>query len=381
MTQGSYIQKLFTSRDRNNVEYDIEFGNIGNTFVGEIGRLWYNPESNCFYVSDGETPGGIPVGSCGPCNCEPNISVADEGTVITTNVESFNFVGNGVVASNVGNAVTITIPGSDATGLTTYDEGNLLTLNTQSYNFVGEGVTATNVGNAVTVTVGPGIAYLYSGSFYFDSATIVTVGFNSNSTLPIQVASTEGFSNSGYIRIEKEVIRYTGKTATSFTGITRGQAGSNGATHAAGVGVAQAQVAEAGVPHQVQIDTTAISNNVTLDPATGNVTIGGAGTYNLQFSVQTENFGNDFDDTVIWFVLNGNAIPASASYCSVVASHAGGPGSNIMTVNIFYTLAAGDIIALYWTSLGGTTTLSSIPPIDGTVPQSPSVIFTVNRIY
>jgi len=50
-------------------------------------------------------------------------------------------------------------------------------------------------------------------------------------------------------------------------------------------------------------------------------------------------------------------------------------------VNIFYTLVAGDVVALYWTSLGGTTTLSSIPPIGSTIPQSPAVIFTVNRIY
>lgn len=337
MTQGSYIQKLFTSRDRNNIEFDIEYGNIGNTFVGEVGRLWYNPDSNCIYVSDGSTPGGIPIDSCGNCNCTPNISVSDEGNILTTNVTSFDFV--------------------------------------------GAGVTATNVGNAVTVNVGPGIAYLYSGAFYFDSSTTLTNSINSNSTLPIVVGSTAGFSDSGYIRMQKEIIRYTGKTATTFTGITRGQAGSNGATHDAGVGVSQAQVAEAGVPHQVMIDSTSISNNVTLDPATGNVTIGGAGTYNLQFSVQTENFGNDYDDTVVWFVVNGNVVPATASYCSTVPTHAGGPGSNIMTVNIFYTLAAGDVVALWWTSIGGTSTLSSIPPVDGTIPQSPSVIFTVNRIY
>ena len=318
-------------------EFDIEYGNIGNTFVGEVGRLWYNPDSNCIYVSDGSTPGGIPIDSCGNCNCTPNISVSDEGNILTTNVTSFDFV--------------------------------------------GAGVTATNVGNAVTVNVGPGIAYLYSGAFYFDSSTTLTNSINSNSTLPIVVGSTAGFSDSGYIRMQKEIIRYTGKTATTFTGITRGQAGSNGATHDAGVGVSQAQVAEAGVPHQVMIDSTSISNNVTLDPATGNVTIGGAGTYNLQFSVQTENFGNDYDDTVVWFVVNGNVVPATASYCSTVPTHAGGPGSNIMTVNIFYTLAAGDVVALWWTSIGGTSTLSSIPPVDGTIPQSPSVIFTVNRIY
>lgn len=364
------IQKLYTSRNN--------YANA-ETFVGEVQRLWYNPDTNCLYVSDGVTPGGIPLNACG--NVNANITVKDEGTTLTTNVKSFDFVGAGVTATAVGNAVTITIPAVSPSTLASYDEGNLLTANTVSYNFVGEGITANATGNAVTVNVSPGIAYLYSGAFYFDSATTLTSGINSNTTLPIPVGSTTGFSNSGYIRIDSEVIQYTGKTATTFTGITRGVAGSQQATHDAGDGVSQAQVTTAGVPAQVQIDSTSISNNVTLDPATGNVTVLGAGTYNLQFSVQTENFGNDFDDTVVWFVHNGNAIPASASYCSVPYSHAGVPGSNIMTVNIFYTLAANDVVALYWTSIGGETTLSSIPPIGSTVPQSPSVIFTINRIY
>ena len=133
-----------------------------------------------------------------------------------------------------------------------FDYENMLTVENElkgSFDFVGAGVTATNVGNAVTVNVGPGIAYLYSGAFYFDSSTTLTNSINSNSTLPIVVGSTAGFSDSGYIRMQKEIIQYTGKTATTFTGITRGQAGSNGATHAAGVGVSQAQVAKIGRAH------------------------------------------------------------------------------------------------------------------------------------
>lgn len=364
------IQKLYTSRNNNaNAE----------TFVGEVQRLWYNPDTNCLYVSDGTTPGGIPLNSCGYVNA--NIRVKDEGVILTNNVSSLDFVGAGVTATAVGNLVTITIPGTATSGVTILDEGNILTDSVESMNFVGEGVVANATGNAVTVTVGAGIGSLYAGAFYFDSATTLTNDINSNSTLPILVGSTTGFSTSGYIRIDSEVIRYTGKTATTFTGITRGVAGSQQATHDAGEGVSQVQVTAAGVPLQVQLDMTSISNNVTLDVATSNVTIGGAGTYNLQFSVQTENFGNDFDDTVVWFRVNGTDVSASASYCTVPYSHAGQPGSNIMTVNIFYTFAVGDVVSLYWTSLGGTTTLSSIPPVGSTIPQSPSVIFTVNRIY
>jgi hypothetical protein len=52
----SYIQQFFTSRDNNaNSE----------TFVGQVGRLWWDPETNQIYSSDGETPGGVPLSGGG----------------------------------------------------------------------------------------------------------------------------------------------------------------------------------------------------------------------------------------------------------------------------------------------------------------------------
>ena len=50
-----------------------------------------------------------------------------------------------------------------------------------------------------------------------------TVSSNINDTVTsVTVASTTGFEDSGFIRIGTEVIAYTGKTATTFTGLTRG---------------------------------------------------------------------------------------------------------------------------------------------------------------
>jgi hypothetical protein len=46
------IQDFFTSRDNNT---------DASTYVGQLGRLWYNPDTNSLYVSDGATPGGNPV--------------------------------------------------------------------------------------------------------------------------------------------------------------------------------------------------------------------------------------------------------------------------------------------------------------------------------
>lgn len=306
------------------------------------------------------------------------VTIVDEnGNTLSTSANAISFTGPGVEVTNVGNAITVNVT---AGPVESKDEGTTLTGTTESLNFVGEGVTATNVGNAVTVTVGAGISSLYYGSFYFDTETALTAGMNSNTTAPIPVTSTAGFAASGYLRIDGEVIQYTGKTATTFTGITRGVAGSNGSTHSNGDKVSAAQVTAAGVAEQVLIDETDIANGVTLDSATGNITVTNAGVYNIQFSAQVENFGNDFGDTVIWFKINGNNLPATASYCSSVAQHGGTPGSNIVTVNIFQNLAANDVIALGWTSVSGTTTLSSIPTVGSTIPQSPAVIVTVNRI-
>ena len=46
----SFIQNLFTSRDNNA---------NGANYVGQQSRIWWNPDTNAFYYSDGNTAGGI----------------------------------------------------------------------------------------------------------------------------------------------------------------------------------------------------------------------------------------------------------------------------------------------------------------------------------
>jgi sulfate adenylyltransferase subunit 1 (EFTu-like GTPase family) len=53
-----------------------------------------------------------PTGPTGPIGIGSSISVSDEGTLLTSSVSSFNFVGSGVTASSVLSAVTITVPGA-----------------------------------------------------------------------------------------------------------------------------------------------------------------------------------------------------------------------------------------------------------------------------
>jgi hypothetical protein len=244
----------------------------------------------------------------------------------------------------------------------------------QLCNISGSSGTSGSAGTSGTSGVS-----LYYGSFIYNFTTTLTAAIpNPSSTATIQVTDTTGFPTSGYIKIGSEIIGHTGKTATSFTGIIRGVATSSASSHPLGSAVSQAQVTPANIASQVLIDETELSNGVSLS-GLGDITIANAGTYNIQFSIQFENFGNDYDDVAVWFRLNGNNIPKSASYSTIPQSHAGSPGAIIITVNIFYTCVGGEVFSLMWQNDQGTAAITSIPP-SGNVPQSPGVILTVNKI-
>jgi hypothetical protein len=250
----------------------------------------------------------------------------------------------------------------------------------------GQGATgaqgSTGPQGATGVTGATG-GFGYYGAFHSDQNTTLTNSINSNSTLPLAVASTTGFYTSGYLIVDSEIIGYTGVTPTTFTGITRGVAGSNGANHTAGTPIGAAQVTPATIASNVRMDITDLSNGITLNTANGEVTCANTGIYNFQFSVQVACAGNAPDDIAIWFVYNGAALAGSASYVTIPAIHAGIPGAGIVTVNIFYPMSAGDRMRLNWTSILGTSVITSYPPSYqgvNAIPQSPGVIFTVNQI-
>jgi len=69
-------------------------------------------------------------------------------------------------------------------------------------------------------------------------STTLNGGIN-NTVTTITVVSTAGFDAAGSIQIANETITYTGTTTTTFTGCTRGTAGTTAAAHNTGVNVAQ----------------------------------------------------------------------------------------------------------------------------------------------
>jgi hypothetical protein len=83
-----------------------------------------------------------------------NISVSDEGTLLTSGVTSFNFVGAGVTATAATNAVTVTIPGGGGGSSVIAENQQTISSNytvTAAYNGSSVGPVTINTGVAVTV--------------------------------------------------------------------------------------------------------------------------------------------------------------------------------------------------------------------------------------
>lgn len=222
-----------------------------------------------------------------------------------------------------------------------------------------------------------------NGAFHQDGYTTLSANITNNSTTPIQVASTTGFLNAGTILIGSELINYTGKTTTTFTGITRGVYGSTNVAHNAGVYVSEAQaVPSATTSLPLVMTNTDTSNQVSIDPLDNTkIVFAVAGYYNIQFSAQLLSFDNQIDNVTFWFRQNTNDIPNTAGIVSVPAIHAGGPGAAIVSWNLVVAVDAGDNIQLIMASESGNTVAATYPPgTTPTTPASPSVILTATFV-
>lgn len=218
-----------------------------------------------------------------------------------------------------------------------------------------------------------------NGAFFQDGYTTLTANMTNNGTTPIQVTSTANFFVPGGLLIGSELITYTGKTATTFTGITRGVLGSTNVAHTAGADVSEAQtLASSTSSVALTLLQTTVSNGVTVDPTDKTKIVHEtAGIYNIQFSIQMLTFDTVIDNVTIWFRKNGTDIPYSAGIATVPSKHGGGPGTAIISWNLVEPMNAGDYIQLLFASTTGNTVAATYPPGTSPVhPASPSIIVT-----
>ena len=231
-----------------------------------------------------------------------------------------------------------------------------------------------------------GGAYLQfpNGAFFQDGATTLTNSITNVSTADIVVGDTSGFAlSAGAIIIGTEIITYTGKTSTTFTGITRGVYGSTKAAHTAGAAVTEAQnLASPTVATALTILQTTSSNGVSIDTTDKTkIVFATAGIYNIQFSVQMVNYDGTIDNITLWFRQNGTDIPYSAGIATVPAIHGGIAGTAIISWNLVQPVNAGDYIQLLFASDTGNTVCATYAAGTAPVhPISPSVILTATFV-
>lgn len=220
------------------------------------------------------------------------------------------------------------------------------------------------------------------GSFFQNGHTDLTAAMTNVSTTPIQVTSTANFESSGYLFIGSEFIQYTGKTATTFTGITRGVLGTTNVAHAIGTAVTESAATAAGGSAGVKLDTTSYSYGVSFDTTNKTrIYFDYPGIYNLQFSAQLVNFTTTDDNVTFWLRKNGTDVPYTAGIAAAVSKHGTSPGAAIVSWNFLIDTIADDYYELYWASESGNTALSTYPAGTAPVhPVSPSVIVTVTFV-
>jgi hypothetical protein len=240
-----------------------------------------------------------------------------------------------------------------------------------------------NLNSVLIGSTGGAFLQFPNGAWHQDGYNTLAVSLTNTSTTPIQVASTAGFLSAGALIIDSELIEYTGKTATTFTGITRGAYGSTKASHTAGVYVAEAQpVPSSTTELVVSLTATDTANGIDLDPTDiTKVVAAVAGYYNIQFSAQMLTFDSSIDNVTLWFRQNGVDVPYSAGIVSIPAIHGGKPGAAIVSWNLVMALNAGDYFQLIMASESGNTVAATYPPGTAPVhPASPSIILTATFV-
>jgi hypothetical protein len=202
----TYIQNLFSSRD-NNAD--------GNTYVGQTGRIWWNPDTNAFYYSDGTTAGGIPVSTDPTSNATFNVVTAN---TLTSTTGTLNLTGNINITGNISAATTTKIGGVRAGPGANISDTGLLTIDSSNVPFSFGNFFANN--NILSiVNVNEDMILATDGSA--EIQLIGNVGFYKPDGLPPNVANRyASFNDQGQVQIF--VTATDGAGAVQIVGTTTG---------------------------------------------------------------------------------------------------------------------------------------------------------------
>ena len=128
------------------------------------------------------------------------------------------------------------------------------------------------------------------------------------------------------------------------------------------------------------LNTTDFSNGVSI--SSSKITVENAGIYNLQFSLQLENYDNAPQDVYIWLRQNGTDIIGSTGKVGMPARKSAiDPSHDIKGWNYFVEMSENDYIEIYWSPTIATVSIQYYPASGTpTKPSTQSVVATLSFV-
>lgn len=141
------------------------------------------------------------------------------------------------------------------------------------------------------------------------------------------------------------------------------------------------QTAAANTPTAITFNTAGTTNNTAIGTPTSRIVFSADGITTVTFSIQFTNSSASDDNVYVWLRKNGADVPFTASVVTVPKKHGSDDGSAVMTVNFHENYGAGDYLELYWLTVAGVSSISTIAATTSPAkPASPGVVLTVSQI-
>jgi hypothetical protein len=183
--------------------------------------------------------------------------------------------------------------------------------------------------------------------------------------------------NAEFIEQYSNILRLYFNQLDNLTGVLLGETGGRyirfpyGAFHDTTTQTAAAT----GTAYAVTLNSTDLSNEVTVGSPTSRIVVANAGIYNFQFSLQLDKASGAAGHAYIWARVNGVDIANSASEVAVQGTTA----ENIAAWNFVLPMNANDYFQLMW-SVDDTNIQIKAVTAAAPVPAIPSVILTATFV-
>jgi|688.fasta_scaffold11230_6 hypothetical protein len=132
---------------------------------------------------------------------------------------------------------------------------------------------------------------------------------------------------------------------------------------------------------KMQYGVVTLSNGITISgPNNTDIVFAQSGLYNLQFSAQVTCGTPQAHLFYVWLCKNSTPVQDTCSVYTIHGTHGGNNGHMIAALNFFIQAAAGENFQLCWTADDAAIKLETIAPPLATIPQSPAIILTIQKI-